>query len=79
MARTDATSESRAGKRKRANLGRFLVGLAVFAPAALVLGVYLVLQGKLYGYHFPYPLWPFITADVAVLLIGVAMMRGEDL
>ena len=63
----------------RASVGRTLVAVAVFAPAMVVLSVYLVLQGRLYGYHVPGPKWPWIAADLALLLIGILLMRGEDL
>ncbi len=63
----------------RASVGRVLVAIAVFAPALMVLSVYLLLQGKLYGYHVPGPKWPWIVADLTLLLIGILLMRGEDL
>ncbi len=64
---------------KRATVGKVLVGTAVLAPAALVVGVYLILQGRLYGYHFKGPLWPWFTADLAVLLTGMFLLRGQEL
>ena len=48
-------------------------------PAVLVVGVYLVLQGRLYGYHFKGPLWPWFTADLIVLGAGMLLLRGQDL
>lgn len=64
---------------KRVVWGKFLVGIAVLAPALLVVGVYLILQGRLYGYHFKGPLWPWFTADAVLLGIGMLLLRGQDL
>lgn len=64
---------------RRVTLGKVLVGTAVLAPAALVVGVYLILQGRLYGYHFRGPLWPWFTADLVLLLTGMLLLRGQDL
>ncbi len=69
--------EQRTGRRAR--IGKILVGFAVLAPSLLVVGVYLVLQGKLYGYHFPGPLWPWAVGDLTLLGIGVLLLRGEDI
>ena len=64
---------------RRVLIGKLLVGTAVLAPALLVVGVYLILQGRLYGYHFKGPLWPWFTADLALLLAGMLLLRGQDL
>lgn len=72
-------AEAKQSAARRANLGRALVASAVLAPALVVLGVYLFLQGNLYHYHVPGPKWPWIVADLCVLGIGVLLMRGEDL
>ena len=64
---------------RRVTVGKVLVGFAVLAPAALVVGVYLILQGRLYGYHFKGPLWPWFTADLVLLLAGMLLLRGQDL
>ncbi len=64
---------------RRVLIGKLLVGTAVLAPALLVVSVYLVLQGRLYGYHFKGPLWPWFTADAVLLGVGMLMLRGQDL
>ena len=64
---------------RRVVVGKFLVGFAVLAPALLVMGVYLVLQGRLYGYHFRGPLWPWFTADALLLAVGLLLLRGQEL
>ena len=63
----------------RVTVGKVLVGCAVLAPAAIVVGVYLILQGRLYGYHFKGPLWPWFTVDLALLVAGMLLLRGQDL
>ncbi len=60
-------------------VGKWLVGAAVLAPALVVVGVYLLLQGRLYGYHFKGPLWPWFTADAVLLGIGMLLLRGQEL
>lgn len=64
---------------RRSTIGRALVAFAVFAPALLILGLFLLSRGSIYNHRFAGPRWPWIVADVALLLIGVRMMRGEDL
>ena len=64
---------------RRASTGRMLVAFAVFAPVLLILGLFLLSQGNIYKHPFPGPRWPWIIADVALLLLGIGMMRGEDL
>jgi hypothetical protein len=71
--------EQAAKSTRRVTVGKVLVGTAVLAPAALVVGVYLILQGRLYGYHFKGPLWPWFTADLVLLVAGMLMLRGQDL
>ncbi|MFN2974511.1 hypothetical protein [Terriglobus aquaticus] len=68
----------RAGIR-RASFGRALVALAVFAPVLVILGGFLLSRGSIYNHRIASPRWPWIVADVALLLIGMRMMRGEDL
>lgn len=63
----------------RVRLGKALVGVAVLAPSLLVLTVYLVLQGRLYGYHFPGPLWPWVAGDLLLLGVGTLLLRGGDI
>ena len=65
--------------RRRSSIGRALVAFAVFVPALVILGVFLLSQGSIYKHRFPGPRWPWIIADVALLLAGMRMMRGEDL
>ena len=64
---------------RRASVGRVLAGFAVFGPVLLILGAFVLLRGNIYNHPFPGAKWPWIVADVALLLIGVRMMRGEDL
>ena len=64
---------------RRVLWGKALVGTAVLAPALLVVGVYLILQGRLYGYHFRGPLWPWFTAGAVLLGVGMLLLRGQDL
>ncbi len=71
--------EETAKSTRRVTVGKALVGTAVLAPAALVVGVYLILQGRLYGYHFKGPIWPWFTADLVLLVVGMLMLRGQDL
>ncbi len=63
---------------KRVRAGKVLAGIAVLAPSLLVLTVYLALQGRLYHYHFPGPLWPWIAGDLLLLGTGALLMRGGD-
>ena len=66
-------------KSRRGSIGKLLVGAAVLAPALLVVGMFLVMQSRMYGYHVHGPLWPWIAADAVVLAVGMLMLRGEDL
>lgn len=68
----------RAGVR-RASVGRVLVAFAVFAPVLTILAGFLLSRGSIYNHRIAGPRWPWIVADVALLLIGMRMMRGEDL
>lgn len=74
-----AANDRAAAQLRRASRGRALVGLAVFAPAVLILGLFLLSRGSIYNHRFTGPKWPWIVADVALLLLGIRMMRGEDL
>lgn len=68
----------RAGVR-RASAGRVLVAFAVFAPVLIILAGFLLSRGSIYKHRIVGPRWPWIVADVALLLIGMRLMRGEDL
>ena len=72
-------TNAEARSKRRVLIGKLLVGTAVLAPALLVVGVYLILQGRLYGYHFKGPLWPWFTADALLLSVGMLLLRGQDL
>lgn len=65
-------------KSRRGDVGKVLVATAVLAPALLVVGMFLVMQSRMYGYHVHGPLWPWIAGDAAVLGIGLLLLRGED-
>ena len=70
---------SSSGSGTRARIGKWLVGIAVLVPALLVVGLYLYLQGNLVGHRVHGPLWPWISADAAVLAIGMLLLRGQEL
>ena len=79
MADEQARAEAvRAGVR-RASLGRILVAVAVFAPALVIVCGFLLSRGSIYSHRISGPRWPWIVGDVALLLVGMRMMRGEDL
>lgn len=64
---------------RRASVGRVLVAFAVFAPALVILAGFLLSGGSIYNHRISGARWPWIVADVALLFIGMRMMRGEDL
>ena len=64
---------------RRASAGRAMVAIAVFAPVLLILAWFLLSRASVGGHHLAGAKWPWIVADVAVLLGGMRMMRGEDL
>jgi len=64
---------------RRGSVGKMLVAAAVLAPALLVVGLFLVMQSRMYGFRVHGPLWPWIAADAVVLGTGLLMLRGEDL
>jgi len=66
------------GTTRRVRVGKVLVALAVLAPAVVVVSVYLLLQGKLYGYHVRGPVWPWLTVDGVVLGVGLLLLRGQE-
>ncbi len=64
---------------RRATVGRTLAAFAVFAPVLVILGGFVLSRGSIYNHAFSGPKWPWIVADIALLLTGMRLMRGEDL
>ena len=64
---------------RRASVGRALVAFAVFGPVLLIVGAFLRSRGNIYAHSFGGPKLPLILFDVALLLLGMRLMRGEDL
>ena len=78
-AEEQARAEAVQGSVRRSSAGRALVAVAVFAPALVVLRVFLLSGGSIYSHRFPGPRWPWVVLDFVLLLLGIHMMRGEDL
>ena len=74
-----ARTQAEHGSVRRSSFGRVLVAFAVFAPALAILGAFLLSRGSIESHRFSGSRWPWVVADVALLLGGMRMMKGEDL